>query len=122
MARVRAVLRRASQEEEERPPQVQVGSLLVDLLRHQVTVGERNVYLTPTEFKLLETLIQQPGRVFTRLELLERVFGVDYEGLERSVDEHVMNLRKKIEASPARPVYVQTVYGVGYKMNEAANE
>jgi DNA-binding response OmpR family regulator len=97
MARIRAVLRRASLSEDEGPSQVAVGALAVDLLRHQVEVRGGAVYLTPTEFRLLETLIREPGRVFSRLQLLERVFGPGYEGLERSVDEHVMNLRKKIE-------------------------
>jgi len=122
MARIRAVLRRASQQEDEGPPQMQAGSLMVDIPRHQVTVRGKQVYLTPTEFRLLETLIREPGRVFTRLQLVERVFGPGYEGLERSVDEHIMNLRKKIETNPARPVYVQTVYGVGYKLNEKTYE
>jgi len=111
-----------AQEEEEHPTQLQVGSLVVNLPRHQVAVDGKSVYLTPTEFRVLEALIQEPGRVFTRLGLVERVFGMGYEGLERSVDEHVMNLRKKIEANPNQPTYVQTVYGVGYKLNEGANE
>lgn len=122
MARIRAVLRRASQQEEEGPSQMQVGSLVMDLPRHEVAVRGKPVRLTPTEFKLLEAMMREPGRVFTRLQLVERVFGPDYEGLERSVDEHMMNLRKKIETNPARPVYLQTVYGVGYKLNEKANE
>ena len=122
MARIRAVLRRASQSEEEGSSLVAVGGLAVDLLRHQVEVQGAAVYLTPTEFRLLETLIREPGRVFSRLQLLERVFGPGYEGLERSVDEHVMNLRKKIEPDPASPLYIQTIYGVGYKMSERSRE
>jgi DNA-binding response OmpR family regulator len=121
VARIRAVLRRISQKDEEGPQIAQVGGLAVDLGRHQVTVYANPVELTPTEFNLLATLIREPGRVFTRLRLVERVFGPDYEGLERSVDEHVMNLRKKIEQDPRRPIYVQTVYGVGYRINEAAD-
>ena len=74
--------------------------------------------LTPKEFKLLETLIKQPGRAWSRLDLLEQVFGFDYEGLERTVDAHVANLRRKIEHDPAQPEYIQTVYGVGYKFAE----
>ena len=73
------------------------------------------VDLTPKEFKILETLMREPGRVFSRLELVKRVFGMDYEGFERTVDVHIMNLRKKIEPRPNEPVYLQTVYGVGYK-------
>ncbi|HEX9370026.1 MAG TPA: winged helix-turn-helix domain-containing protein, partial [Roseiflexaceae bacterium] len=76
------------------------------------------LHLTPKEFKLLETLVKQPGRAFSRLELLERVFGFDYEGLERTIDVHIMNLRKKIERDPAQPIYILTVYGVGYKFAE----
>ena len=71
--------------------------------------------LTPREFKLLETLARTPGRTFTRLELLDRAFGLDYEGMDRTVDVHIRNLRKKIEPDPAQPRYVQTVYGVGYR-------
>ena len=122
MARIRAVLRRASQGGDEGPSQVAVGGLVVDLLRHQVEVQGNPVYLTPTEFKLLETLIREAGRVFSRLQLLERVFGPGYEGLERSIDEHIMNLRKKIEPDAASPRFVQTVYGVGYKMSETTHE
>jgi DNA-binding response OmpR family regulator len=76
------------------------------------------VSLTPTEFRLLEVLAEEPGRAFTRLELLDRVFGYDFEGFERTVDVHVKNLRKKIEQDPKQPTYVQTVYGVGYKFSE----
>ena len=76
------------------------------------------VHLTPKEFKLLETLAKEPGRAFTRLELVERAFGYDYEGLERTVDAHVMNLRKKIEIDHTNPNYVETVYGVGYRFME----
>ncbi len=119
LARVRAVLRRIGEERSEGQEQVRAGDLVVDFVRHEVTVRGEPVYLTPKEFKLLETLIREPGRAFTRLELLDRVFGFDYEGLERTIDVHVMNLRKKIEPNPGKPVYIQTVYGVGYKFAEA---
>ena len=117
LARIRAVLRRIGEERSEKR-QVRFGDLVVDFVRHEVTVQGKPVYLTPKEFKLLEALIQEPGRAFTRLELLDRVFGFDYEGLERTVDVHVMNLRKKIEPDPRKPIYIQTVYGVGYKFAE----
>jgi DNA-binding response OmpR family regulator len=78
-------------------------------------LGQEPVHLTPREFKLLETLARVPGRAFTRLELLDAVFGFDYDGLERTVDVHVMNLRKKIEPEPDQPRYVITVPGVGYR-------
>jgi len=118
LARIRAVLRRVDEEDSKGPSQVRFGNLAVDFVRHEVVVQGEPVYLTPKEFKLLETLIQEPGRAFTRLELLDRVFGFDYEGLERTVDVHVMNLRKKIEPNPREPTYIQTVYGVGYKFTE----
>jgi DNA-binding response OmpR family regulator len=73
------------------------------------------VRLTPKEFKLLETLAREPGRAFGRSELVNRVFGLEYEGLERTIDVHLMNLRKKIEADPNQPFYLLTMYGVGYK-------
>jgi DNA-binding response OmpR family regulator len=76
------------------------------------------IHLTPREFKLLGTLARQPGRTFSRLQLLERAFGFDYEGMERTVDVHIKNLRKKIELDPAEPRFVHTVYGIGYKFAE----
>jgi DNA-binding response OmpR family regulator len=118
LARVRAVLRRAGEKDDDQPAEAQVGELLADFHRHQVRVGGRSVSVTPTEFRLLETLIRDPGRVFSRLELVARVYGPDYEGLERTVDEHVLNLRKKIESDPKKPNYILTVFGVGYKVNE----
>jgi DNA-binding response OmpR family regulator len=118
VARVRAVLRRAGDEPDKGPPTARFGELLVDFLSHTARLGAQPLHLTPKEFKLLETLVKEPGRAFSRLELLERVFGFDYEGLERTVDVHVMNLRKKIERDPAQPLYILTVYGVGYKFAE----
>jgi DNA-binding response OmpR family regulator len=118
MARVRAVLRRAHDAQEKGQPDVQVGDLMVDTLRHEVRVGGKAVPVTPREFELLQTMARQPGRVFTRGDLLNEVFGYDYEGLERTVDAHIMNLRKKIEPDPARPTYIQTVHGVGYRVAE----
>jgi DNA-binding response OmpR family regulator len=118
VARVRAVLRRAGATRDQGPSEVRFGELVVDFLSHEVRRGGVPLHLTPKEFKLLETLVREPGRAFSRLALLERVFGLDYEGLERTVDVHIMNLRKKIEPDPARPTYIQTVYGVGYKFAE----
>jgi len=116
VARVRAVLRRASDEQEPAPSQVHFGDVVMDLVRHEVKVGGQAVNVTPTEFRLLEAMAKEPGRAFSRLELLERVFGYDYEGLERTVDVHLMNLRKKIEAQPGHPRYIVTVPGVGYRL------
>lgn len=115
LARVRAVLRRVAEAEDKGPSQLRYDDLVVDLVRHEVRLGQAPVHLTPREFKLLETLAREPGRAFTRLELLDAVFGFDYEGLERTVDVHVMNLRKKIEPEPDQPRYVITVPGVGYR-------
>ncbi len=116
VARVRVILRRVSQQTEDIPhDEIQIGDLSVDFLSHEVRLGGELAELTPKEFKLLETLIRHPGRVFSRQELVERVFGSDYEGGERTVDVHMMNLRKKIEPQPNEPIYLQTVYGVGYK-------
>jgi DNA-binding response OmpR family regulator len=95
-----------------------VGDLAIDPSRRHVTVAGRAVDLTPTEFDLLLVLAQHPGRVFTRMELLDRVQGYAFEGYERTVDAHVKNLRQKIEPDPKEPRYVLTVYGVGYKLGE----
>ena len=114
VARIRAVLRRATPDEEP-IEDVRVGDLTVSFVRHEVFLQGRPVSLTPTEFRLLETLIKSPGRAFSRADLLDRAFGYDYDGVERTVDVHIMNLRRKIEPEPARPRYVATVAGVGYR-------
>ncbi len=117
VARVRTVLRRAGKSDAP-PKEILHGDLRIDLIRHEVTILDVIIHLTPKEFKLLETLAREPGRAFSRLELVERAFGYDYEGLERTVDAHVMNLRKKIEPDHTNPIYVETVYGVGYRFVE----
>jgi DNA-binding response OmpR family regulator len=122
VARVRAVLRRAGKESPQGPTEMRFAGLLIDRCCHEVRVRDEVVSLTPTEFRLLEVLAGEPGRAFTRLELLDWVFGYDFEGFERTVDVHVKNLRKKIEPHPTRPIYVQTVYGVGYKFGEDLGE
>lgn len=114
VARVRVVLRRTEPEEEPMCP-LEVGELVIDFAAHEVERCNKPLHLTPKEFKLLETLAREPGRVFSRAELVRRVFGVNYEGFERTVDVHMMNLRKKIEIDPNNPAYLLTVYGVGYK-------
>ncbi len=119
-ARVRAVFRRIAEQESEEGPQLLVlGSLVVDFLRHEATAGDDPVALTPTEFKLLRVLASEPGRAFSRSKLVDQVLGAGYEGFERTIDVHVMNLRRKIEPDPSHPRYLSTVYGVGYKLNEA---
>ena len=121
VARVRAVLRRVDATDQA-PRAARFGELAVDFASHSARLGGVPLHLTPKEFKLLETLVRQPGRAFSRLELLEQVFGFDYEGLERTVDVHIMNLRKKIESDPAQPIYILTVYGVGYKFAEERDD
>lgn len=118
VARVRAVLRRAGPEREHAPAPVVTGDISVDLERRRVTVDGRPVDLSRTEFDLLTVLARHPGRVFTRMELLDRVQGYAYEGYERTVDAHVKNLRQKIEADPKNPEYILTVYGVGYRFQD----
>ncbi|MEW6567460.1 MAG: response regulator transcription factor [Chloroflexota bacterium] len=117
VARIRAVLRRAGRSEPTATT-LKVSDLILDRDRHKVTVGGRRVDLTPSEFELLAALLSAPGRVFTRLELLERIQGVGCEGYERTIDVHVKNLRAKIESDPRTPQYIQTIYGVGYRLTE----
>ncbi|MCJ7660955.1 MAG: response regulator transcription factor [Anaerolineales bacterium] len=118
VARVRAVLRRVHSEEDDGPGELVFGDMVVDFVRHEARIDGESIHLTPKEFRLLETMAKQPGRVFSRLDLLEHAFGFDYGGFERTVDVHVMNLRKKIEPDPAAPTFIQTVYGLGYKFEE----
>ena len=117
VARVRAVLRRSQPAVQEHRP-IEIGGLIIDAERHEVRLDGQSLSLTPTEFGLLQALAGQPGRVFTRLQLLERVQGDVYEGYERAIDSHIKNLRQKIEPDPRRPRYVLTVFGVGYKLAE----
>lgn len=116
-ARVRAVLRRASQNPSE-PDLLRAADVTLDRNGRIVTVGDRRVDLTPSEFDLLSTLMSAPGRVFSRLELLDRLQGTAYEGYERTIDVHIRNLRTKIESDPRNPRYVETVFGVGYRFTD----
>jgi two-component system alkaline phosphatase synthesis response regulator PhoP len=114
VARVRATLRRASGEVG--PSTIlRAGDVELDTASLTATVADQPVDLTPTEFQLLATLLRQPGRIFSREQLLEAIHGVAFDGYDRSVDSHVKNLRRKIEPDPRQPCYVQTVYGVGYR-------
>jgi len=117
VARVRSVLRRSCAGGDLGQRRVlQLAGLLMDLDRHEVLVDSHPVELTSTEFALLRTLMENPGYAYTRLELIEQSLGYEYEGLERTLDSHIKNLRKKIEPNPGQPVYIQTVYGVGYRL------
>ncbi len=113
VARVRAVLRRGAREGG--ATLIRVGDLTIDLRAHEVTLAGRRVEVTPTEFRLLETLASHPNQVFTRMQLIDRVQGHAFEGYERTVDAHIKNLRGKVEPDPRTPRYILTVYGVGYK-------
>ena len=117
VARVRAVLRR-THGAASRAERISVGHLEIDVPRMHVAVGGRRVELTPTEFELLATMARQPGRVFTRAQLLDAVHGEAFEAYERAIDAHVVNIRRKIEADPRSPTLVQTVFGVGYRFAE----
>ncbi len=114
VARVKAVLRRTRA----RPssPVLRVGPITLDRDQRLVTVNGKPVALTPTEFAILEAMMQAPGRAFTRAELLEAAQGIAFESYERTIDAHIKNLRRKIEAEPSRPQHILTVRGVGYRL------
>src|SRR3989337_124569 len=113
-ARVRAVLRRLEKQDTQQDI-LRTADLPLDRTGRIVTVSGQSVDLTPSEFELLATIMAAPGRVFSRLELLDRLQGSAYEGYERSIDVHIRNLRTKIEPDPAHPRYIETVYGAGYR-------
>ncbi|UCG25124.1 MAG: response regulator transcription factor [Chloroflexota bacterium] len=115
VARVRARLRSP---EATSPQILTVGGLQMDFGRREVRVDGREAELTPTEFNLLQVLMHQAGYVFTRSELISKGLGADYEGLDRTLDSHIRNLRAKIEPDPKKPTYIHTVFGVGYRLEE----
>ena len=117
VARVRAVLRRSQRSMGPRE-HIEVGELVLDVPRLRTTVGARAVELTATEFQILATMAREPGRIFTRSQLLDAVHGVAFESYERAIDAHIKNIRRKLEPDPARPRIVETVYGVGYRVAE----
>jgi two-component system alkaline phosphatase synthesis response regulator PhoP len=94
---------------------VRAGEVEVDVGRRRVVVGSKQIELTATEFELLVTLVREPGRVFTRGQLLDALHGVALESYERAIDAHIKNIRRKLEPVPGAPQYIQTVYGVGYR-------
>jgi len=115
-ARVRAVLRRAEKQSSSQDI-LRNGPIELDWTSRITTVNGHEVALTPSEFALLGTLMGSPGRVFSRLELLDRLQGKAYEGYERTIDVHIRNLRAKIEPDASRPIYIETVYGAGYRFS-----
>ena len=114
VSKVRAVLRRITSSAEPRKL-LRIADIIIDLDAHEVTRNEEAIDLTPTEFSLLVTLVEQPGRAFTRLQLLEKAQGTTYEGYERTIDAHIKNLRAKLEPNPKNPRYIETIFGVGYR-------
>ena len=121
VARVRTILRRAAAVDLPKPELIQVGDLQIDPDQHTVIVSDRQIELTPTEFDILVVLARQPKRVFTRLQIMEQAQGDAFEGYERTIDAHIKNIRLKLEINPKKPVYIHTVFGVGYKLEVKAN-
>ena len=119
LARIRAVLRRTS---EEKPTEVSHANLSLNFETHKAIIDNDPVDLTPTEFKLLATMVKQPRRVFSRPDLIHAALGYGYEGFERTIDVHIKNIRKKLEPDPENPTYVHTVHGVGYKFDPPTGE
>jgi two-component system, OmpR family, alkaline phosphatase synthesis response regulator PhoP len=121
--RVEALLRRPAREVEpqdtDAQQRIEIGSLVIDKRRHEVTLDGALVELTPLEFQILERLASEPGRAWSRNDLLDEVWSTEYEGYQRNVDPHINRLRQKIEIDPKNPRYVLTVRGVGYKLNDA---
>ena len=117
VSRVRAVLRRYEGKAAQ-SNMIRAGDLSVDIDRRTVRRGDTNIELTSTEFDLLRVLAESPGRVYTRMQLLDKTQGEAYEGYERTIDSHIKNLRKKVEPDPNHPKYIVTVHGAGYKLEE----
>jgi DNA-binding response OmpR family regulator len=115
-ARVRVVLRRLPGERV--PEKIEHGGLSLDFLKHEAFLAGKPLNLTPIEFKLLGVLAKEPGRVFSRAQIIEKAFGYDFDGFDRTIDVHILKLRRKIEPDPHHPRYITTVYGAGYKLLE----
>jgi two-component system alkaline phosphatase synthesis response regulator PhoP len=113
VARVRAVLRRLPGERG--PKEIKCGELSMNFTKHEAWFSDRPLNLTSVEFKLLGVLAKEPGRVFTRANLIEEALGYDFEGFDRTIDVHILNLRRKLEPDPSHPRFIKTVYGIGYK-------
>lgn len=115
-ARVRAVLRRLPGERG--PEEIKRGQLVLNFLKREASLAGKHLNLTTVEFKLLGVLVKEPGRVFSRAELIEKALGYNFEGFDRTIDVHILNLRRKMEPDPSHPQYIKTVYGAGYRFSE----
>lgn len=116
-ARVKTILRRIQAPAPQLHPVLHLGDLALDPTTHSFTQGGSPIDLTPSEFDILMLLMRNPGRAFTRTELIEEGLGYEYPGLERTIDSHIKNLRRKIESDPRKPIYIETVFGIGYRLN-----
>ncbi|BBB89605.1 MAG TPA: response regulator transcription factor [Methylomusa anaerophila] len=121
VARAKTILRRTNRAVVRKEP-IKVGSLTINLEMYQVTRDGELIELTPTEFKILEMMAANPGKVFSRLQIVEQAHGYSFEGYERTIDAHIKNLRRKLEVNPKEPTYIQTVYGIGYKLAGAIKD
>lgn len=123
VARIRTVLRRSQNSTNSPAPRIlHNGNLTLDIHRHELRIDDEPIDLTQTEFKLLQIFMENAGYAFTRIDLIEQGLGYSYEGMERTLDSHIKNLRKKIEPDPKKPTYLQTVYGVGYRFERVTIE
>jgi two-component system alkaline phosphatase synthesis response regulator PhoP len=115
-ARVRAVLRRLPGERG--PEKLTYGPITVNYLEHEAYFNDRPLNLTPIEFRLLAAFVKEPGRVFSRAQIIEKALGYDFDGFDRTIDVHILKLRRKLEPNPRRPKFIKTIYGAGYKLME----
>ncbi len=121
-ARVRAVFRRLPEEALERGPvEVKRGDITINFARREVSVAGKSLNLTPIEFKLLGVLVREPEQVFSRARLIEKALGYDFDSFDRTIDVHILNLRRKLEPDPNHPRYIKTIYGAGYKFTGENN-
>ena len=120
-ARVRAVLRRLPDEVPQGPEEIKYGELTVNFVKREVSLAGKPLNLTMIEFKLLGVLMKEPGRVFSRAQLIEKALGYDFDGFDRTIDVHILNLRRKLEPDSKHPRYIKTAYGAGYKLSEVSS-
>lgn len=120
VARIRTIMRRTTAEVE-RSELIQVDDLVIDLQKHTVTLGGRDIDLTLAEFEILTILARQPRRVFTRQQIMDHAQDMVFEGYDRTIDAHIKNIRIKMEPNPRKPIYIQTVFGLGYKLDMGKN-